>query len=332
MGHQFNPGQRLQLQICIKNVKINDMSDTASEASVIVARDLPKLLKILTEDLRVLFGNQLGAIFLPLLRANSTKQQPKGQHPEGEVDEDRSLYNVQDDCASVMNTLGLQLRRILSRGDEMTTIGGARIEPGTVVIDCTKPEKFIGFLQNLNPTDMSFNDLGLSLQKLGQEFYEQICYRYDLDSLGDIEIALIGNLPVFAEEFRRLGLLETSRKLNDCAQAVRGKYIHEYALLAKQGIFENDISMRYIENKENGWYERDWDSALKALITANENPNARAFVQITRDDLMEKARCAKQIFDQRQPRTDGYYFALRAAQTLQRIMRSLLLIDSSVSE
>lgn len=296
-----------------KNLTTDDVS------LEVVAAQLSELLDVVQNNLQAIFGSQLREILLDI-----ECERGLGISERSARKEDMELGNVLDNCMTAMDTFGLRLRKIALDHATMTPLGGGTpITPESVVIDCVEPLKLIEFLQNLQSSDLSFLTLRAPLEKLGEQFFSQVCYRYNLTSPTDDEIALIGNISAIAKQFQRLHLEPIVGKLLACAEANDGGYLCEYSLLAKEGIFENDIAMRYIDRNEWCWYEMDWNSAILALNRAFMNPKAEAFVRATRDDLLEKAKRAKELFQKWEVRTEGWYFAHRGIKTLDTVIPSL---------
>ena len=285
----------------------------------VVEEDLPKLLDSLKKDLSVIFGLDIERVFLPLLGDDAVDANEEASYDR----ERRIMRDTIKSSLEVINLLGLKLRATPLKGMAMTTAGDRKIEPKTIVLDCLEPQKLNNFLKGLTPEDVMNNNLGSSLRRLGERFYEQVCHNYDLASPNDSELSLLKSLPNIEPEFRRLGLVSANHNLTDCAQAIRKNYIKEYASVAQQGIFENDISMRYIDKEESGWYELDWKKIIKALNQAFKNPNARDFVKETANQLLEQARKAREIFSKWQPDQKGYFFVRLALGTLDDAILSL---------
>lgn len=312
-----------------KEIFIKPETNEDIESKDIVAQDLPKLLDIINNKLNVIAD--WGLVLDQLDNPPEPEKEFYLSNNEIGFDEisDRIIFNVSQKYKKVLDLLGLGLRIVPLKHLRMTTAGEHTIQPGTMVIDCTNPVKLIDFLDSVESPDLKESSLESSLKNLGIKFYDQTCYIFDLEDLTGDEITLIGNIPNIAEHLNRLGLISDTKNLVHCSKALKERYLKEYSNLANQGIFLNDISKRYLDRGESGWYDTDWKKVIGILFESWKNPNARSFIQETANNLLTKAKDSRAFFEAYPRGEDGKLFAMMALKTLNEIIPDLekLLLD-----
>lgn len=179
--------------------------------------------------------------------------------------------------SQTLDKVGLALESV--SGKNAIIIGqGEMVGVGELRVNISDRNRFLGFLQAVDPSQTQNSPLGENLQSLSRILSQQIFDNYDLKAPSDGALQLLGSLESIAGQYKRLKIPGTERLETYLTHAKKGD-LREYLLAEQEGLlhepgrffgpadWQRDASPDYLR--------QHWGNALKVLEMARTNPKAK---------------------------------------------------------
>lgn len=179
--------------------------------------------------------------------------------------------------SQTLEKVGLALESV--SGKTATLIGqGEMVGVGELRVNISDRNRFLGFLQVIDPTMTHNSPLGENLQGLSVILSQQIFDNYNLNAPSDEALQLLGSLEEIVGQYRRLEISGTERLETYLAHAKKGD-LREYILVEHEGLLNEPDRFfgpaDWQRDAAPDYLRRRWGNALKVLEMTRDNPKAK---------------------------------------------------------
>lgn len=211
-------------------------------------------------------------------------------HFEGDSEDTSSPLSKYDEQSQKLTAAGIHLIHSQSlekvgmalesvSGKTATLIGqGEMVRVGELRVNISDRNRFLGFLQAIDPTMTHNSPLGENLQGLSVILSQQIFDNYNLNAPSDEALQLLGSLEKIVGQYRRLEIPGTERLETYRAHARKGD-LREYILVEHEGLLNEPGRFfgpaDWQKDAAPDYLRRRWGNALKVLEMARDNPKAK---------------------------------------------------------
>lgn len=179
--------------------------------------------------------------------------------------------------SQTLDKVGLSLESV--SGKTATIIGqGEMVGTGELRVNISDRNRFLGFLQAVDPALTHNSQLGENLQSLSRILSQQIFDNYNLTAPNDEALQLLGSLEGIVGQYRRLEIPGTERLETYLTHAKKGD-LREHILVEQAGLLNEPGRFfgpaDWQRDARPDFLRHRWGNALKVLEMARNNPKAR---------------------------------------------------------
>ncbi len=197
--------------------------------------------------------------------------------------------------SETLDRIGLALEQV--SGKTAVLIGfGENIGDGQLRINVSDKNKFLSFLEGLEPKQIEDTGLKPNLETLPGILAQQIRDNYDLKEPNDYALQLLSGFGLIIEQYKRLGMADSVSELEVYLGHAKQGDLREYVAIERNSLlskpreafgpadWQRDSTPEYLEKR--------WTRALKLLSETEANPKAQELHRQLAEHLLDCVKIA----------------------------------------
>ena len=192
-----------------------------------------------------------------------------------------------------LSMLGLTLDPVSGKSAIAFGLGEERVSDGQLRINVSDRNRFVSFLEALEPSQVEETGLKSNLESLSGILAKQVLDNYNLQQPSDEMLQLFGGLGNIIDQYKRLGMTDSVNKLETYLNYARQGDLREYLVVEQWGLLtEPGRNFGPADWHKDGAASR-WKSALDVLRMAKNNPKAADLYQQLSEHLLKCIKIAR---------------------------------------
>lgn len=236
------------------------------------------------------------ALFSHIRLEDEEASTPKGLEAVKETQQHLTASGINLIHENTLKKLGLTLEPISGKHARIFH-AGEEVGEGEMRVNIVDRSQFLAFLNILEPNQVQDSQLKNHLQDLSQILSQQLYDNYNLEKPQDEMLELFGGLEQTINQYRRLGLGESVKRLETYLKNARNGSLREYIAVERYNLLANPgESFGPSDWQKDAGPEslsQRWEIAINTLKRLQSNPKAQELYQQLRNNLNKGVETAQ---------------------------------------